>query len=417
MESADAGRHLLDAREALAWDELERRGSIRSRYLRSLKEETAVELARCLDPFVHEQSIRPYGAMVCRQMPHLDHLGRLLDTTGLPPDVVHSLADGRHSLLLVVKGQSPRLLVLHERVDTDQDYASRAVWLEGLILAVDDRGVVRIVTDSSVTLIEGRRWIAKDLVFEAAEDIGQVVPVARLDVVHRLLELCHHRISPAKRGATLIYQLDDGQVADRRRDAGVPLDPLRLSVLNPADEPLILHQVRYRDGAVIIGHDGGVLAVNVMLQPSRTSEQTVPAHGGTRHTSASRHTHDRPDVLAFVVSADGPVTVFSDGKRVADLKMGDPQTPPYDATSRVDLDDRTCGQCGVLLTIRTVSVAGFDADREVRCPACGELAAGVQSWHTEVFLRKTTQTIGALRALRGKRSGLEPSAPLAPATR
>ena len=70
--------------------------------------------------------------MVCRQMPHLDHLGRLLDTTGLPPDVVHSLADGRHSLLLVVKDQAPRLLVLHEHIDTDQDYASRAVWLEGL---------------------------------------------------------------------------------------------------------------------------------------------------------------------------------------------------------------------------------------------------------------------------------------------
>jgi hypothetical protein len=27
-------------------------------------------------------------------------------------------------------------------------------------------------------------------------------------------------------------------------------------------------------------------------------------------------------VLAFVVSADGPVTVFSDGHRIADLKAG-----------------------------------------------------------------------------------------------
>ena len=33
MESADAGRHLLDAREALAWDGLERRGSIRCQVL------------------------------------------------------------------------------------------------------------------------------------------------------------------------------------------------------------------------------------------------------------------------------------------------------------------------------------------------------------------------------------------------
>ena len=46
----------------------------------------------------------------------------------------------------------------------------------------------------------------------------------------------------------------------------------------------------------------------------------MPATKGTRHTSAARHTYDCPDVLAFVVSADGPVTVFSDGRRIADLK-------------------------------------------------------------------------------------------------
>jgi len=45
---------------------------------------------------------------------------------------------------------------------------------------------------------------------------------------------------------------------------------------------------------------------------------------GTRHTSAARHTYDCPDVLAFVVSTDGPVTVFSDGRRIAELKA-DPQ--------------------------------------------------------------------------------------------
>jgi DNA integrity scanning protein DisA with diadenylate cyclase activity len=46
----------------------------------------------------------------------------------------------------------------------------------------------------------------------------------------------------------------------------------------------------------------------------------VPAIKGTRHTSAARHTYDCPDMLAFVVSTDGPVTVFCDGQRIADLK-------------------------------------------------------------------------------------------------
>jgi len=306
--------------ESLAWAELQRRGSIRPRYLRNLEDEVSSELARCLDPFVHEQDIRPYGAIVAREMPHLDRLGRIVDTAGFSREVIRSLADGRHSLVLVVKGLPPQLLLLHERMDTDQDYASHAVWVDGVIICNDGAGTVRIVTDSSVTMVEGRRWMVKDLVYEAVDDIVQVVPAADGGVVRRLLELSHHRISPNKFGATLLYQLTAQPVTLRRRDEGIDVTALDLSVLSRADEPLLLHQARYRDGALIVGRDGRLLAVNVILRPTRASEQAVPTIKGTRHTSAARHTYDCPDVLAFVVSTDGPVTVFCDGQRIADLK-------------------------------------------------------------------------------------------------
>jgi hypothetical protein len=306
--------------ESLAWAELQRRGSIRSRYLKNLEDEVGPELARCLDPFVHEQDIRPYGAIVAREIPHLERLGRIVDTTGLSRDVIRSLADGRHSLMLVVKGHAPQLLMLHEPMDTDQDCASHAVWVDGVIICNDGSGTVRIVTDSSVTMVEGRRWIAKDLVYEAADDIVQVVPAADGDVVRRLLELSHHRISPNKFGATLLYLLTSDPVTLRCRDEGIDVTTLNLSVLNAADEPLLLHQARYRDGALLVSRDGRLLAVNVILRPTRASEQAVGVTKGTRHTSAARHTYDCPDTLAFVVSTDGPVTVFCDGQRIADLK-------------------------------------------------------------------------------------------------
>jgi DNA integrity scanning protein DisA with diadenylate cyclase activity len=121
-------------------------------------------------------------------------------------------------------------------------------------------------------------------------------------------------------GATLLYALTDDPSAPRRRDEGVAVGALQLSVLNEAEEPLVLHQARYRDGALLFGRDGRLLAVNVILRPTRASEQAVPATRGTRHTSAARHTYDCPEILAFVVSTDGPVTVFSDGQRIADLK-------------------------------------------------------------------------------------------------
>ena len=333
----------LDTPEALAWAELQRRSTIHPRYLKDLQEEVSSELARCLDPFVHEQDIRPYGAMVCREAPHLDRLGRSVDTEHLATDVVRSLADGRHSLVLDVKGQPLRLLLLDEGVDTDQDYASRAMWIDGVIICNDGQGIVRIVTDSSVTIVEGRRWTTKSLVFEAAEDILGVVPAAHPAVVRRLLELCHHRISPGRMGSTIIYLLTDYEQAGRRRDEGIRIASMDLSILSEAEEPLVLHQARYRDGAMLVGRDGTLLAVNVILRPKRASEHAIPPMKGTRHTSAARHTYDCPDTLAFVVSADGPVTVFSDGQRIADLKMNQELVPK--TAERIDalLVQRTAG--------------------------------------------------------------------------
>jgi hypothetical protein len=314
--------------ESLAWAELQQRGSIRPHYLRDLREEVASELARCLDPFVHEQAIRPYGAIISRELPHLERLGTVIPTDGLEPHVIRGLADGHHSVVLIVKGEAPRLLLLNESMATDQEYASHAVWVDGVIVCNDANGIVRIVTNSSVTVVEGRRWVAKDLVFEAAEDIVGVVPAADIRVVRRILELTHHRISSYRVGATLLYLLGHPPRATSRRDDGVALATTGLSVLNENQDPLWLHQVRYRDGALLIARDGCLLAANVILRSSRASERSVAAIGGTRHTSAARHTYDCPDVLAFVVSTDGPVTVLSDGQRIAELKAASPPAAP-----------------------------------------------------------------------------------------
>jgi DNA integrity scanning protein DisA with diadenylate cyclase activity len=154
-----------------------------------------------------------------------------------------------------------------------------------------------------------------------------VVPAADTTVVRRLLELSHHRFSPNGVGATLVYQLTEHPDAGHQRDAGIDVSPLNLSVLNESDEPLLLHQAKYRDGALLVAHEGSLRAVNVILRPTLVSEQAVAATKGTRHTSAARHTYDCPDVLAFVVSTDGPVTVFSDGRRIADLRHAPPKTP------------------------------------------------------------------------------------------
>ena len=148
----------------------------------------------------------------------------------------------------------------------------------------------------------------------------QIVPSADARVVRKLLELTHHRISPSRIGATILYRLGGAEAAAKGRDAGIALGQIGISVLNDSEHPVFVHLARYHDGALLVGRDGQLEAVNVIMRPSSASERAVEAMKGTRHTSAARHSYDCPDVLAFVVSTDGPVTVFSGGHRVADLK-------------------------------------------------------------------------------------------------
>ena len=69
----------LETPESLAWGERRRRGSIPPRYLKNLQREVSRELARCLDPAMHEQVIRPYGAIVCRETPQLERIAARLE--------------------------------------------------------------------------------------------------------------------------------------------------------------------------------------------------------------------------------------------------------------------------------------------------------------------------------------------------
>ncbi len=389
-----------ESAESLAWAEFRRHVSIGRQYLAGLEAEFCGELARCLDPYVHERRVRSYGAIVCRELPELTHLGRLVETADMHPDVIRSCADGRKAVALVVKGEPVRLLAFHEEADTEQDYASLAAWIEGVIVCNGGDGVVRIVTDASVTIVEGRRWTTKDLVFEAAEGVAGTVPAADPTTIRRLLELCHHRISPGKMGATLVYLLTDEADGALHRDAGVDVRCLGLTAGKPDDEHLILHHVRHRDGAEVFDRDGRLLRVNVILESSEASTHRVAPYGGTRHTSAARHTYDRPDVLAFVVSADGRVTVFSDGQRISELRMRDShENRPADGAP-VRRFEADCLSCGVSLSVRSVETPEATAPRPAKCPGCGETALEVAAQQVDAFMRKTTRTIHALLQLR-----------------
>ena len=56
--------------------------------------------------------------------------------------------------------------------------------------------------------------------------------------------------------------------------------------------------------------------MGVQLLTSEHSRALDPI-GGTRHTSALRFSADEPGALVFVVSSNGPLSVFRHGARLA----------------------------------------------------------------------------------------------------
>ena len=387
--------------DASAWAELARRSSLRARAdVRNVRTELSHELALCLEPEVHENLIRPYGAIVCAEMPNVGSAEGSLPRVSLAEPVLRTVADGRHGFALVVKDQPLDLVLFESPKATDDDLAEVATRLKGIVVCNDAHGVVRIVTHDSVTLIEGRRWLARDLVRNVCHDISRIVPAANPAILGRLLAFCHREISASEHGAILLYVLTNQDDGSAYRESGIDIRELRLSIRDDEHNALIAHQVTYRDGALLFDPDGILITVNLILQPSGSSERAVGSIGGTRHTSAARHTYDCPNILAFVVSADGPVRVFSDGKEVGKLKISGSLAPHYDPDAREEIAEIVCPRCGATLALQTGRLEGLDDQQQALCPLCHAIVAEERCWFLRAFLRKTPETIRALLRLR-----------------
>ena len=130
-------------------------------------------------------------------------------------------------------------------------------------------------------------------------------------VLEALLRFAVHDLGSLGIGALLIYR-PDGEpgppVEERLPTPPPPLKIRRASHLAP-----LRHALGQVDGAAVFDGDGVLRQLGVRLVPSATSEETVDALGGTRHTSGRRYSYDDPSATVIAVSEDGPVTVLRNG--------------------------------------------------------------------------------------------------------
>jgi DNA integrity scanning protein DisA with diadenylate cyclase activity len=131
------------------------------------------------------------------------------------------------------------------------------------------------------------------------------------EVLLAMLRFAIHDLGSLGIGALLIYRPDTeaGPFVEERLPAPPPLRIRQASHLAP-----IRHALAQVDGAAIFDAGGVLRLLGVRLVPSSSSEETVEALGGTRHTSGRRYSYDDPLSTVIAVSDDGPVSVLRNGE-------------------------------------------------------------------------------------------------------
>ena len=178
-------------------------------------------------------------------------------------------------------------------------------------------GVPRLFTPSGVVEWSGSAWRLRPTAEQYMPLVESAVPEASRQVLQGLLDLAAHWLSPARIGATFLLDLDPRPHDDHGQDHSRSLDAPPLSVAERSHFAALFSVLGQTDLATLVSADGTVTQFGVGLRSSEESETAVQLDNGMRHRSAARYTWDHHHTVAFVVSEDGPVTLFRKGRNIA----------------------------------------------------------------------------------------------------
>ncbi len=295
-------------------------------------------------PPVHEGILPTYGAVLTGLQVRPEVFGGTPSSIeGLSDTVLRRLADGRQSFVL--RGPAGRELLLldnpHDREAALVRLRSRGPLDLTIIVQRGPGGVVRVLAPDGLFIWDGAHWWAKPYASSFTRAVQRAVPTAPIDTLRQLLEFCVHTMSPADAGTALVWALDADTVADveglnaARPPTRVPQLPFS-SIATGAAIRQLLAQV---DGAAIVNRAGQLIAIGAHLRSSPASHEHVKLDPtrGTRHAASRRYSYDHTQSVVFVVSRDGPVTVYSKGEEVTSIQTRIEE--PENDEERLKLDD------------------------------------------------------------------------------
>lgn len=312
-------------------DALERRIA---RLRQELHEEVQLELtregleelahARFMDP--HEGRRAAFGAVIwCTALsparagvPPLPSTGGFIARQANLP-VLRTFADGRTSFVVRGPGVIPAVAIDPAWTGSESNLADYSNTAGVTVVQRLASGRVRLFQNQRVYTEEGGNWLARPTAAAYKEKLGLVLDVAHQEVAGAILDMCVHTLSPAGHGATLIWFPVEARTAADHLDFSLAIDPPALSTTDARHRQPIAHALGQMDRAVVLRADGSLRTMNVTLSCAEEAS-TRNFEGGTRHNSAGRYSASQEAAIVFVVSSDGPVTVFHRGEVVAAVR-------------------------------------------------------------------------------------------------
>ncbi|MDR7188138.1 DNA integrity scanning protein DisA with diadenylate cyclase activity [Microbacterium sp. BE35] len=345
---------------------------------------------------VHE-GIRPtYGAII--RAGGLEDVETKVPREGVAAADVRALADGISTFVVRDLTNPQGLAIVMTQLEDEIDAVSLAMSQQAVIVQRHDAGTITVVFPEEIWVNELFTWRRRPIARQRAIDLrlGLRLHGDTFELVVTLVEFAVHQLSPRGIGATLVIPVRPGgpYSAEGYRQGAEP--PFHLSAMSPDDRNMLRTFLRVVDGACVFGPDGAVTQTQVKLKASDDATALLRTEGGSRHASAQWFSYDYPEYVVLVVSADGPVSLFSDGRKFAQLSStATPERPdPVQVVpgQRDKLDTRTadltCDTCKATLELREFGQDTETAAVVVACEVCGaDLLTTAASFH-ELIVKK-----------------------------
>jgi sensor domain DACNK-containing protein/DisA checkpoint controller-like protein len=233
----------------------------------------------------------------------------------LPREMARTFADGR-SAFVVNRHDEPPVLVCFDR---PVQYEAELVHLQEVTGArIVQRtavfGQVRLFADRRVISWDGQNWTDRPTAAALLTTLRQCAPDLDPAVAHGMLDLAVHWLSPARVGATIVVHEQGFEWSSM--DVATKFHAPNLSIKNRQHFPALFASLQQHDLATLVRGDGSVMYLGVGLRSSAEAERVVDSDRGMRHRSAQRFSYDHPSTTIAVVSDNGPVTIFRQGRAI-----------------------------------------------------------------------------------------------------